>query len=296
MERIRGLAIPPAWRDVWICRDPLGHIQATGIDEAGRKQYLYHERWQQRAAQRKFESMRRVRRVPAGAAPRGRSAICGVEGMPRERALACAVRLLDLGFFRIGGEDYAEENESFGLATVRREHVSIEDGEVVFDFPAKSGQRRVQSIRDPAVEARRSKRCGAGAAGPRTCSPVASGRRVARRPLRRRQRLHPGEGRRGVLGQGLPHLARHRAGGGRAGAASRAPSSKSGGEGSDPSRDQAGRRGDSATRRRSAAAPTSTHGSSNVSATARQSSCREPRPMDASLPERSARSSGGSWI
>ena len=71
--------------------------------------------------------------------------------MPRERALACAVRLLDLGFFRVGGEVYAEENESFGLATVRREHVSIEEGEVVFDFPAKGGQRRVQSIRDPAV-------------------------------------------------------------------------------------------------------------------------------------------------
>ncbi|MFN8218471.1 MAG: hypothetical protein U0R71_17930, partial [Solirubrobacterales bacterium] len=72
-------------------------------------------------------------------------------GMPRERALACAVRLLDLGFFRVGGEVYAEENESFGLATVRREHVTLRRNEVVFDFPAKSGQRRVQSIRDPAA-------------------------------------------------------------------------------------------------------------------------------------------------
>lgn len=76
-----------------------------------------------------------------------------LEGMPRERALACAVRLLDLGFFRIGGEEYAETNESYGVATVLREHVSIEDGKVVFDFPAKSGQRRVQSIRDPKVKA-----------------------------------------------------------------------------------------------------------------------------------------------
>ena len=73
--------------------------------------------------------------------------------MPRERALACAVRLLDLGFFRIGGEEYAETNESYGVATVLREHVSIEGEEVVFDFPAKSGQRRVQSIRDPEVKA-----------------------------------------------------------------------------------------------------------------------------------------------
>jgi len=88
----------------------------------------------------------------------------GHEGMPRERALACAVRLLDLGFFRIGGEEYAEANESFGVATVRREHVSISDGEVVFDFPAKSGQRRVQSIRDGeiqrVIEAMRRRRSG----------------------------------------------------------------------------------------------------------------------------------------
>ncbi|HET9163390.1 MAG TPA: DNA topoisomerase IB [Solirubrobacterales bacterium] len=152
LERIRGLAIPPAWREVWICSDPYGHIQATGLDEAGRKQYLYHERWHLRAAQRKFESMREF----AAKLPRLRRAVkkdLGREGMPRERALACAVRLLDLGFFRIGGEEYAETNESYGVATVLREHVSIEGEEVVFDFPAKSGQRRVQSIRDPAVKA-----------------------------------------------------------------------------------------------------------------------------------------------
>jgi DNA topoisomerase I len=150
LARIRELAIPPAWEEVWICPDPLGHIQATGTDEAGRKQYLYHERWQRRAAARKFETAREF----AEALPRLRRAVSrdlGREGMPRERALACAVRLLDRGFFRIGGERYADENESFGVATVRREHVSVSDGEVVFDFPAKSGQRRVQSIRDRAV-------------------------------------------------------------------------------------------------------------------------------------------------
>jgi DNA topoisomerase I len=159
------MAIPPAWREVWICGDPLGHIQATGIDEAGRKQYLYHQRWQLRAAQRKFESMREF----AATLPRLRRAVkkdLGREGMPRERALACAVRLLDLGFFRIGGEEYAEANESYGVATVRREHVSIEGEEVIFDFPAKSGQRRVQSIRDPearaAIEAMRRRRSGPG--------------------------------------------------------------------------------------------------------------------------------------
>jgi DNA topoisomerase IB len=163
LERIRALAIPPAWKEVWICAEGNGHIQATGIDEAGRKQYRYHERWQEQASQRKFESVRRFAR----ALPRLRRAVkrdLGLEGMPRERALACAVRLLDRGFFRIGGEEYAEENESYGIATVRREHVSVNDGEAIFDFPAKSGQRRVQSIRDPdalaAIEAMRRRRGG----------------------------------------------------------------------------------------------------------------------------------------
>jgi DNA topoisomerase I len=150
LGRIRQLAIPPAWKEVWICPDPYGHIQATGYDEAGRKQYLYHERWQQRQAERKFELVREF----ALELPKLRRAVTADlrrTGMPRERALACAVRLLDLGFFRVGSETYAEENESFGLATVRREHVTIKRNEVVFDFPAKSGQRRIQSIRDAAT-------------------------------------------------------------------------------------------------------------------------------------------------
>jgi DNA topoisomerase-1 len=163
LERIRTLAIPPAWEQVWICPDPLGHIQATGFDAAGRKQYRYHERWEERASERKFAKTREFAR----ALPKLRRAVSrdlGQEGMPRERALACALRLLDLGFFRIGGEEYAEEHGSFGVATVRREHVTIADGEMVFDFPAKSGQRRVQSVRDPeviaAVEAMRRRRGG----------------------------------------------------------------------------------------------------------------------------------------
>jgi DNA topoisomerase I len=163
LARIRALAVPPAWKEVWICPDPLGHIQATGYDEAGRKQYRYHERWEQRQAARKYEATREfARRLP-----RLRRAVkrdLALEGMPRERALACAVRLLDLGFFRIGGEEYAESNESYGVATVLREHVRREGEELVFDFPAKSGQRRVQSIRDraaiAAIEAMRRRRGG----------------------------------------------------------------------------------------------------------------------------------------
>ncbi|MCW2987081.1 MAG: topoisomerase [Solirubrobacterales bacterium] len=163
LQRIRDLAVPPAWKDVWICADPFGHIQATGFDAAGRKQYRYHNRWELRRAARKYEAMREFARQ----LPRLRRAVSRdltLEGMPRERALACAVRLLDLGFFRVGGEEYAETNESYGLATIQRQHVAVKSGEMVFDFPAKSGQRRVQSIRDPdaiaAVEAMRRRRSG----------------------------------------------------------------------------------------------------------------------------------------
>ena len=164
LERIRELVIPPAWEDVWICPDPDGHIQATGVDEAGRKQYRYHDRWQRRQAARKFESVREFgRRLPKLRRVVQRD--LDAEDVPRERALACAVRLLDLGFFRIGGEDYAETNESYGLATLRREHVSVQDRELIFDYPAKSGQRQVQSVRDravqEAVEAMRRRRGGA---------------------------------------------------------------------------------------------------------------------------------------
>jgi DNA topoisomerase IB len=147
LERIRALAIPPAWKDVWICLDPLGHIQATGYDEAGRKQYRYHDRWDMRQASQKYRKMREF----AAALPKLRRVVrrdIELAGMPRERALATAVRLLDLGFFRIGSEEYAESNESYGLATIRREHVHRDGEEIVFDFPAKSNQRRIQAIGD----------------------------------------------------------------------------------------------------------------------------------------------------
>jgi DNA topoisomerase-1 len=163
LERIRDLVIPPAWENVWICADPLGHIQATGFDAAGRKQYRYHDRWELRRAARKYEETREFARQLPGLR-RAVSRDLALDGMPRERALACAVRLLDLGFFRVGGEEYAETNESYGLATIQRQHVTVGDGEMVFDFPAKSGQRRVQSIRDPdaiaAVAAMRHRRGG----------------------------------------------------------------------------------------------------------------------------------------
>ena len=150
LERIGDLVIPPAWEDVWICPWPMGHIQATGVDQRGRKQYLYHPKWRERRDQQKFDEMLDfARALPAMRERVGEH--LAAEGMTRERVLACAVRLLDRGFFRVGGEDYAVENETYGLATIRKEHVRISDGTIMFDYPAKSGQRRVQSIVDPEV-------------------------------------------------------------------------------------------------------------------------------------------------
>jgi DNA topoisomerase I len=150
LARISELAIPPAWRDVWICPDPQGHLQATGVDAAGRKQYLYHPRWRERRDQRKFDSMLEF----AQALPAMRRRVArdlDREGMERERVLGCAVRLLDLGFFRVGGEDYAAENETYGLATIHRSHVTVGNGYVEFDYTAKSGARHLRSIVDDDV-------------------------------------------------------------------------------------------------------------------------------------------------
>ena len=153
LDRIRGLVVPPAWENVWICPHPFGHIQAVGTDAAGRRQYLYHQLWRERRDQEKFDEMLRFAR----ALPRVRRTAArhlARTGMPRERVLACGVRLLDRGFFRIGTEDYAEQNKTYGLATMEKRHVTLGDGHVItFDYVAKGGKRRVQSIVDPPVYA-----------------------------------------------------------------------------------------------------------------------------------------------
>lgn len=147
LARIRALAIPPAWQDVWICSDERGHLQAVGTDGAGRKQYLYHQDWRARRDRQKFDRMLRLaRRLPEMRSTCSRD--LDARGLTRERAMAGAVRLLDLGFFRIGSEVYTEENGSYGLATLRRSHVRIKGKEVLFDFAAKGGKRRVQGITD----------------------------------------------------------------------------------------------------------------------------------------------------
>jgi DNA topoisomerase-1 len=153
LERIRELVIPPAWKDVWICPYRFGHIQAVGTDAAGRRQYLYHEQWRARRDQEKFDEMLRFAR----ALPRIRQTAekdLARRGLPRERVLACSVRLLDRGFFRVGTEDYAEQNRTYGVATMQKRHVTLgPNGLLVFDYVAKSGKKRVQSVVDPKVYA-----------------------------------------------------------------------------------------------------------------------------------------------
>jgi len=150
LQRIDELVIPPAWEEVWICPYPGGHIQATGIDAAGRKQYLYHPRWRQRRDMQKFDDMVAFARVLPKLRKRVDAELEGDE-LTFDRVCACAVRLLDRGFFRVGGEDYAVRNESYGLATMKKRHVRQRGDVLVFDYPAKSGKRRVQAVIDPAV-------------------------------------------------------------------------------------------------------------------------------------------------
>ncbi len=152
LERIGELVIPPAWKDVWICPFPMGHIQATGID-AARPQAVRLPPQVARAA-RPGEVRRDGEVRPAAC----QSCAGALKPRPRrpefdqDRVLACAVRLLDRGFFRIGGEDYAESNDSYGLATMRKEHVTLTEPDFIrFDYPAKSGKRREQSIVDHEV-------------------------------------------------------------------------------------------------------------------------------------------------
>jgi DNA topoisomerase-1 len=150
LARIEELAIPPAWTDVWICAHPRGHIQATGYDVAGRKQYLYHAIWRENRDREKFAGMEAFAR----ALPRMRErtdADLALRGLVRDRVLACSARLLDLGFFRIGSERYAEDNGTFGLATLRRSHVKVESGVAIFEYSAKGAKRHRQEVADPAI-------------------------------------------------------------------------------------------------------------------------------------------------
>ncbi len=147
LDRIRALAIPPAWTDVWICPDPDGHLQATGRDARGRKQYRYHPRWRRRRDASKFGRMAAFAR----ALPRIRRA-CDDDlarpGLPREKVLAAVVRLLELTLIRVGNDEYARLNRSFGLTTLRDRHATVRGSAVRFRFRGKSGRVHEVGIRD----------------------------------------------------------------------------------------------------------------------------------------------------
>jgi DNA topoisomerase I len=148
--RIRALALPPAWTAVWISPDPLGHIQATGVDSRGRTQYRYHQLWREQRDAQKFAHMLRF----ADALPALRTATVhdlSRRALDRGRVVASAVRLIDLGLFRIGGERYAELDHHYGAATLEKRHVSVRRDGIVFDYVAKEGKRRAITVTDPAV-------------------------------------------------------------------------------------------------------------------------------------------------
>ena len=214
LDRIRGLAIPPAWQDVWICPWPNGHIQATGVDAAGRRQYRYHDAWRARRDAEKHERVLEIARE----LPDVRDAVKAglrTRGLNRDRVLATAIRLLDLGAFRIGSEQYEEENGTYGLATLKRTTCRCAASGRSSPTRPRAARARGRDHR-PADGHRRP--AAAGAAGGRG-GPAGlpdRGRRVARRDQRRDQRLPQGDQRRGDHRQGLPHLDGDRAHGRRA--------------------------------------------------------------------------------
>jgi DNA topoisomerase IB len=154
LSRIHALAIPPAWQDVWICADAGGHIQAVGVDAAGRRQYLYHEGWRARRDAEKFaREISLSGRLPALRRQVTTDLTSDGPALRQNRVLATAARLLDLGTFRIGNPEYADEHDTFGLTTLQRRHVQVHKDEVRFSYTAKYGLDRVEAVHDPDVSA-----------------------------------------------------------------------------------------------------------------------------------------------
>jgi DNA topoisomerase IB len=150
LSRIGALRIPPAWTDIWISPDPLGHIQATGVDSRGRVQYRYHRLWRDQRDEQKFAHMIRF----AAALPGLRQATLRDlrhRGLDRGRVAASAVRLIDLGLFRLGGERYAQLDHHYGAATLEKRHVSVHRDGLEFDYVAKEGKHRTVAVADAAV-------------------------------------------------------------------------------------------------------------------------------------------------
>jgi DNA topoisomerase-1 len=147
IKRIQALAIPPAWNNVEIAAAPGQKIQATGYDAAGRKQYIYHQRYRQQQERKKFDRLLAF----ANALPMMRKVTAEhlrLKGYPREKVLACMVRLIDTAYFRVGNDQYAKENQTYGLTTLRSRHLTIEKDSLIFDYVGKSHQQQHQEITD----------------------------------------------------------------------------------------------------------------------------------------------------
>lgn len=157
LDRIQSLAIPPAWTDVWICPSPQGHIQATARDAKGRKQYRYHPRWREVRDETKYSRMLEFARALPKIRRRVKADLKLPE-MPREKILATIVRLLETTFIRVGNEEYARTNNSFGLTTMRTRHVDVSGSTLKFRFRGKSGKNHSITLTDPKV-AKIVKRC-----------------------------------------------------------------------------------------------------------------------------------------
>ena len=150
LKRIRSLVIPPAWSDVWICPLDHGHLQATGRDERGRKQHLYHPRWREVRDQTKYDRVTDFARALPGIRNQIRRDLAR-EGLCREKVLATVVRLLEVSLIRVGNEEYARDNKSYGLTTMKNRHALVRGAKVKFHFRGKSGKEHVVEVEDRRV-------------------------------------------------------------------------------------------------------------------------------------------------
>src|SRR3954469_14932200 len=147
LKRIRALAVPPAWTDVWICRDGRGHLQATGRDAKGRKQYRYHASWHTCRGETKFDRMSAFAAALPGIRARAEADLSR-PGLPRDKVLAAVVQLLEKSLIRVGNEEYARQNHSFGLTTLQDKHVNVRGATVRFEFRGKSGVKHSVDVND----------------------------------------------------------------------------------------------------------------------------------------------------
>lgn len=150
LERIKNLVIPPAWEHVWICPSPTGYIQATGVDDRGRKQYIYHEEWKKKSQENKFNKMISFADVLPKIRNKIRSDMNNDE-LDKEKVTATVIWLLEHTLIRVGNEEYAKENDSYGLTTLRNRHVKVHGHDITFDFRGKSGVEHTVSISNPKI-------------------------------------------------------------------------------------------------------------------------------------------------